>query len=102
MSVWSVILALAFIAFMVYLGVKSGPPKGIQPKPANPHMVCKFCNSRGTVKVRDVRRKQGISGGKATGALFTAGISMLATGLSRKQRMKRLTCSKCGMEWDVE
>jgi hypothetical protein len=46
-------------------------------------------------------RKRGISGGKATGALFTGGLSMVATGLSRKQHMTQMRCSNCGTAWDV-
>lgn len=64
-------------------------------------IVCQFCHQAGGVRVRLVQRKQGISGGKATGAVVTGGISLFATGLSRKQQMRHLTCSSCHMEWDV-
>jgi hypothetical protein len=52
-------------------------------------------------EVRDTIRKEGISGGKATGAVLTGGLSILATGLSRKQAWKSLTCSNCKMHWFV-
>jgi hypothetical protein len=45
------------------------------------------------------KMKQGISGGKATGAVLTMGVSMLATGLSRKQKVTKATCKNCGSEW---
>jgi hypothetical protein len=49
-----------------------------------------------------VRVKRGISGGKATGVVLTAGVSLLATGLSRKQTVLRATCSKCRVTWLIE
>src|SRR4051812_31134040 len=51
--------------------------------PLNPAMACPHCQAKGTVRTtrRDV--KKGISGGKATAALVTSGLSVLAVGLSR-------------------
>lgn len=69
--------------------------------PASPHIVCPHCLTRGTVKVTSARRKQGISGGKATAALFTLGTSTLATGLSRKVSVSHMHCETCGMSWDA-
>lgn len=66
-----------------------------------PQLVCPHCGVRGQVSVEHVSRKQGISGGKATGALFTAGASMLLTGLSRKQMVRHCRCGNCNMAWDV-
>ena len=54
-----------------------------------------------SVKVSSAVRKRGISGGKATGAVMTGGLSMLATGLSRKERVNALHCDNCGMTWDA-
>lgn len=71
------------------------------PNPPNPEMVCQHCGVKGQITVTRVVRKQGVSGGKATGALFTFGASMLLTGLSRKQAMRHCACGHCGMEWDV-
>lgn len=62
-------------------------------------MVCPHCQTRGSVKTDRVKVKRGISGGKATGAVLTAGISILATGLSRKQKMTQARCGNCGAEW---
>ena len=42
-----------------------------------------------------MKTKQGVSGGKATAAVLTAGVSMFATGLSRKQKVTEMTCAKC-------
>lgn len=69
--------------------------------PPNPTIVCAHCQAKGTVKTRRVVRKRGVSGGKATGALLTGGVSMLGTGLSRNQRVTEMTCTSCGTIWDV-
>lgn len=66
----------------------------------NSKVICDYCGVN-AVRVSDVTRKTGISGGKATGAFLTGGVSMLATGLSQKQGAKHLACRNCGMEWDV-
>lgn len=68
----------------------------------NDQLVCPHCHSKGTVYVGPAQRKRGISGGKATGALLTGGFSLLLVGLSRKQLFTHLSCTRCGMEWDVE
>jgi hypothetical protein len=45
--------------------------------------------------------EEGVSGGKATGAVLTGGVSMLATGLSRKEGTTEMSCGNCGTRWDV-
>jgi hypothetical protein len=65
----------------------------------NPQMICPHCQTQGKVSTRQTKMKQGISGGKATGALMTAGISLLATGLSRKQKVTQAKCAACGNSW---
>ncbi len=49
--------------------------------PINPVLVCPHCRKKGSVRTRGVDRKKGISGGKATGAILTGGLSVMATGL---------------------
>jgi hypothetical protein len=65
----------------------------------NPNMVCPHCQTKGFVKTMRDEIKSGISGGKATGAFLTGGLSLLATGLSRKQKVTKCKCTKCGSEW---
>jgi hypothetical protein len=65
----------------------------------NAQMICPHCQTRGSVMTESTKVKQGISGGKATAAVFTAGISMLGTGLSRKQKATRAKCGNCRSEW---
>jgi transcription elongation factor Elf1 len=67
----------------------------------NSKVKCQFCGAEGAVRVTDVTRKTGISGGKAAGAIVTGGASILATGLSQKKPAKHLSCRNCGMETDV-
>ena len=65
-------------------------------------MVCPHCSERGSVRTERVRVKSGISGGKATGALMTGGLSLLATGLSRKQEVTVADCTNCGASWSFQ
>lgn len=69
--------------------------------PINPHMVCPHCQTRGFIVTTQVKVKGGISGGKATGALLTGGLSLLGTGLSRKNLVTKATCGQCKMQWQI-
>ena len=66
----------------------------------NKHMICPHCQNKGAVRTKRVQRKRGISGGKATGALLTGGLSLLATGLSRKQTVTEAWCGTCKSTWE--
>lgn len=63
-------------------------------------MICPHCQTKGSVSTTDVKRKKGISGAKATGAILTGGISLLATGLSRKEDMTQAHCQNCNCTWE--
>lgn len=65
----------------------------------NQAMICPHCQARGTVRTKSVKQKKGISGAKATGALLTGGISLIATGLSRKESATQAHCDKCNSTW---
>jgi len=67
--------------------------------PLNPHMVCPHCSTTGHVHTIRVTRKKGISGGKAAAAVLTGGLSMVATGLSRKENNTQAHCGKCKNTW---
>ena len=62
-------------------------------------IVCPYCQNTGCILVRRKEVKRGISGGKATGAIFTLGLSLLVTGLSRKERVMQAKCKHCKAEW---
>jgi len=51
------------------------------------------------VTTKPVKVKRGVSGGKATAAVLTGGISLLGTGLSRKVKATELHCGNCSMTW---
>jgi len=96
------ILLFAFIVWIIYMCTKKSEPTQTQittQQNMNQNMICPHCNTKGSVTTKQVKRKQGISGGKATAAVLTCGISMLGTGLSRKQQMTEASCSNCGMSW---
>jgi hypothetical protein len=65
----------------------------------NSMMVCPHCNTRGQIRTKGVVNKKGVSGGKATAAIFTGGISLLATGLSRKEAATEARCGTCRNQW---
>ena len=69
------------------------------PARTNDKIVCPYCQEVGQVKTAKRDVKVGVSGGKATGAIFTAGLSLLATGLSRKTQVTVAKCGNCGSEW---
>jgi transcription elongation factor Elf1 len=62
---------------------------------------CPHCHVKGRVTTRQIKVKRGISGGKATGAVLTAGFSILATGLSRKEMVTEAHCGNCGVTWRI-
>jgi hypothetical protein len=78
------------------LAAAGGPGSG------DSQLVCPHCGVKGRVRSKAVKVKRGISGGKATGAVLTAGFSLLATGLSRKQRAVERVCSNCQSVWTVD
>ena len=66
----------------------------------HPMMLCPHCQEKGNVRTQPVKRKKGVSGGKATAAILTGGVSLLATGLSRKEQATEAHCANCGSTWD--
>ncbi len=67
--------------------------------PVNPEIICPHCQWKGTVRTKPIKKKAGISGGKATAAILTSGVSMLATGLSRKEALTQAHCDNCQSTW---
>jgi len=66
----------------------------------NLKFVCPHCQTTGTVWTQRVVRKKGVSGGKATGAILSGGLSLLFTGLSRKEKLTQAHCDNCGSTWE--
>ena len=67
--------------------------------PVSPNIICPHCHEKGKVHTRMISQKKGVSGGKATAALLTGGMSMLATGLSRKEKATKAYCLNCQSTW---
>ncbi len=65
----------------------------------NAAIVCPHCQRQGSVRTKQAGMGRGISGAKATGALITEGLSVLATGLSRKEHLTPAHCDNCGSTW---
>ena len=77
----------------------STPSASILHGTPKPEMVCPHCQVKGQVLSKLVSKKAGISGGKATGALLTGGVSLIATGLSRKEQQTEAHCKNCASTW---
>lgn len=95
-------LLLGIAVFCIILYIKTGDGEDAKydiKRTMEQNMICPHCHTKGSVTTKSVKAKVGISGGKATAALLTAGISLLGTGLSRKQAMTEANCSNCGMKW---
>lgn len=91
----STILTILVVVIVVAIVRRNISSKG----PANPALVCPHCQTKGSVHTKSVRQKKGVSGGKATAAIFTGGLSLLATGLSRKERVTQAHCDACNSTW---
>ena len=65
----------------------------------NPAMVCPHCKVVGKVRTKSVIQKKGVSGGRATAAILTGGVSLVATGLSRKEQGTQAYCENCRNTW---
>ena len=65
----------------------------------NEKMLCPHCQTKGQVFTKQTSKKAGVSGGKATGALLTAGLSLLLTGLSRSEEVTQAYCANCESSW---
>lgn len=62
-------------------------------------IICPHCGLKGVVRTKQITKKHGISGAKATGAILTGGFSLLATGLSKKENITEAHCTNCNQTW---
>jgi len=98
-SVKSSIVMTGFLALMIFalmILAKSDAFRSLDEE-----IVCPHCQKKGDVHTKSVKRKKGISGGKATAAIFTLGFSLLFVGLSRKEAELQAHCSNCGVTYYI-
>lgn len=98
-----------FILLVFVVAVIAGVVKGLtstpeqiaemQFGPFNHQMICPHCNTTGQIRTKPIEQKKGVSGGKATAAILTGGVSLLATGLSRKEKNTQAHCMNCSNTW---
>lgn len=99
-AVTFVVLCVAFAVWVCWEFGKSDEQRAQDEHgPINPALICPHCQEQGHVHTKSVQQKKGISGGKATAALLTGGVSMLATGLSRKEQATEAYCGNCKSTW---
>ena len=90
---------LGIIALMIFIAAVIRGYNGTPDGEANPTMICPHCQSRGSIYTKGINQKKGVSGGKATAAVLTGGVSLLATGLSRKEHVTKAHCTNCKNTW---
>ena len=66
---------------------------------ASINMICPHCQTKGSVITKQIKKKVGVSGGKATAGILTCGLSLFAVGLSRKDIITEAECSNCNSIW---
>jgi len=89
-DVWSV----------MYRNENKDYPTPPMPNRAAEVLVCPHCQTKGFVTTRRETVKQGISGGKATAAILTSGLSLFATGLAKMTPVTKAFCSHCASSWE--
>lgn len=65
----------------------------------NEKSICPHCQEKGTVYMKNIEKKTGISGTKLAGAFLTLGWSLLLTGLSERTRITEAHCVYCNSTW---
>lgn len=65
----------------------------------NQMLKCPHCDEKGGVRTKGANERKGISGGKAVGGLLTGGLSLVATGISRREKLTKAFCEKCRSSW---
>jgi len=66
---------------------------------ATANVICPHCQTKGSVTTQQVKKKVGVSGGKATAGILTCGLSLFAVGLSRKDKITKASCANCASVW---
>jgi hypothetical protein len=65
----------------------------------NELLVCPHCQSQGKVRSKIGKYNSGLSGGKILLALFTLGITLIFTGISKFDTVTFFHCDNCNTDW---
>jgi hypothetical protein len=98
-TVYTGVWSCGLVSVVLIVAVALSVTKESHRQSSETAMTCPHCQTRGSVRTKSIVQKKGISGGKATAAVLTGGVSMLATGLSRKEPGTEAHCSHCGATW---
>lgn len=113
---WGILLVIAAVPMIYFASRADGKAalrragmedSGIDPTDVavygapNPVLICPHCHTQGKVLTKQITKKNGISGAKATGAILTGGVSILATGLSQKDAATQAHCVQCKSTWHI-
>ena len=84
-------------------------PRGLKPEEVNNNadllrtlnhdVVCPHCRRKGQVRVKELILNKGISVAKAIAAIITAGVSLISTGIMRKEQETHAHCGYCNSVW---
>ncbi len=102
---WILICFVLYIIIGIIYNNKKDSKNGFEAKknelygPVNTNMLCPHCQNNGCVRTKKVETKVGVSGGKATAAILTGGLSLIAVGLSRKEDKTNAYCDNCNNTW---
>jgi hypothetical protein len=66
----------------------------------NEQLICPHCQKKGFTHAQSVKRKEVISGGKAT-ALPKNALAIFKTGLSYEEGFTQAHCTKCNSTWNL-
>lgn len=68
---------------------------------AHKKIVCQFCQETGHVTVQRFKKDKRLSATRTLTGMATLGASAMVVGVTKKGWVTRLSCSNCGMTWDV-
>jgi hypothetical protein len=74
-----------------------------EPGAGDTEIICPHCRSQGLVTTKRVKIKvKGVSKGRVATAVVLSPITLLMTGISRKQVVTRATCGNCHTTWTIQ
>ena len=96
--IFSMIFIIGGIYYLIRINQKRKDVNYLYGYP-NEMLVCPHCQYKGKVRTKIGKYNSGLSGGKILLALFTAGISLIFTGLSKFDEVAFFHCDNCNTDW---